>query len=115
MSPEERAAAFFREVPEVDGPIEDALADANAEAKAEKAREWGVDPGTPKWVDLFGSDPDYPDPTSRTLVEWGVRRTRGDVGSVAGPMWRHEAEHAARTWPGELVSRKVTYGEWATS
>lgn len=52
--------------------------------------------------------------SSDTRTEWGVRRTWGDVGSVAGPMWRTEAEYAARTWPGELVKREVVYGEWET-
>ena len=47
-------------------------------------------------------------------IEWGVRRTWGPaVGSVA-PMGRYEAEHAARTWPGELVQRVVTAGDWTT-
>jgi hypothetical protein len=47
-------------------------------------------------------------------TEWGVRRTWGDVGSVA-QMGRMEAEQCAREWPGELVSRAVTAAQWTAA
>jgi hypothetical protein len=46
-------------------------------------------------------------------VEWGVRRTWGDIGSVAEfERDRRTAERCAREWPGTLVSRTVTADEW---
>ena len=48
-------------------------------------------------------------------VEYGVRRTRGAVGSVAN-FERDErtARRCAREWKGMLVSRLVTVTDWAT-
>ena len=49
-------------------------------------------------------------------VEWGVRRTWGDVGSVANfGRYRIIAERAARDWPGELVRRVVRADDWTTT
>lgn len=45
-------------------------------------------------------------------IEWGVRRLRGDVGSVAGPLPRSEAEEIVKAWSGEIVSRVVTVSPW---
>lgn len=50
---------------------------------------------------------------SETWTEWGVRRTWGDVGSVAlFERDRRTAEKCAKDWPGVLVSRMVIAGEW---
>lgn len=47
-------------------------------------------------------------------TEWGVRRTWGDIGSVAYfEQDRETAERCAREWSGVLVQRTVTASEWA--
>lgn len=51
---------------------------------------------------------------TETWTEWGVRRTWGLVGDVAR-MDKRTAEHCAREWPGELVSREVTAQAWTTA
>lgn len=53
---------------------------------------------------------------SETWTEWGVRRLRGDVGSVA-PFERDRscAEEVAAKWGGVLVSRVVRADEWVES
>lgn len=51
---------------------------------------------------------------AETWIEWGVRRTWGDVGSIAfiGRDYRH-AHRCAKDWRGVLVHRVVTANEWA--
>lgn len=50
-------------------------------------------------------------------VEWGVRRTWGpQPGEVARfERDRRTAEKCAKDWPGTLVIRTVTAGEWASA
>lgn len=48
-------------------------------------------------------------------VEWGVRRTRGDVGSVAFfDRDYRTARKCAKDWPGTLVCRTVMAGAWVS-
>lgn len=49
----------------------------------------------------------------REWLEWGVRRTWGDVGSIAYFERDYRtARKCAKDWPGELVHRVVTASDW---